>query len=61
MTTFSSMTIQQSNNEYRIWTPQGICIAQIIMPPDGQWLADSKVLEVICKALSYRWGCTKKK
>lgn len=61
MTTFSNMVIQQSNNEYRIWTPQGICIAHIIMPPDGQWLGDSKVLEVICKALSYRWGCSNKK
>lgn len=58
---FSKMIIQQANNEYQIWTPQGIRIAYIVMPPDGRYVLDSKVLEVICRAFAHRWGIIERK
>jgi len=56
MNTFYNMIFQQYNNEYRIYTPQQICVAHIIMPPDTQYVKDTKGIEMICKVLAYRWG-----
>lgn len=51
-----NMEIIQSNNEYLIYTPHGLLIAHIAMPPDGQFVKDGQCLSVIAKAFSIRWG-----
>lgn len=56
MNQFHNIIVQQSANEYRLWTPQGICIAHIVMPADGQYMIDGKALDYICKSLGFRWG-----
>lgn len=53
------MEIIQSNNEYLIYTPHGILIAHIIMPPDGQFVKDGQCLSLMAKAFNIRWGLTK--
>lgn len=60
MNTYSNMIVIQSGNEYRIYTPQKICVAYITLPPDGQYIKDSKVIDIICKSLAHRWGVIKK-
>lgn len=59
MNEFYNMVYIQSNNEYKVFTPQGICIAHVVMPPNGQYIMDAKTVEIICKALAYRWGVVK--
>ncbi|KAF5069640.1 hypothetical protein DSECCO2_231070 [anaerobic digester metagenome] len=54
MNTFSNMIVEQYNNNYRIFTPQKVCVAYIIMPLDAQYLKDVKALEMICKILANR-------
>lgn len=49
------MTVEQSNNWYRIWHPDGYIVAQIVLPADGQYMIDSKAIAMIVKALSLRY------
>ena len=53
------MTVLQRDNAYVIKTPQGICVAQLFLPPDQQYLMDGKVLQAITKVLAIRWEVTK--
>lgn len=61
--TLNHINIVQSGNDsnvYSLFLPQNICIAQIAMPPDGQYMHDTKVLEWITKALAARWEVNNK-
>ena len=60
MNVFHTLTVVQSGNEYRIITPQGIIIAHLVLPSDGQFMIDCKILDGICKGLAYRWGLKSK-
>lgn len=50
----------QQGQAYSLYTPQGILIAQLWMGNDGQLANDVMTLGPICKALSKRWGVSKK-
>lgn len=52
------LVVQQHNQFYVVYTPQGIKIAQIFMGQDGQYARDVVTLKPIIKALSLRWGIT---
>ena len=41
--------------EYHLYTPNNIYIGGICCPYDGQYLFDSKVLNIITRALAIRW------
>ena len=56
MNNFNGLIVVQCRNQYRIFTPQQILIAQIALPPDEQYVRDVKVLHPITSALAYRWG-----
>ena len=43
-------------NEYHLMLPNGIYVTGMILPADGQFILDDKVLTVTCKALAMRWG-----
>lgn len=61
--TLNNIGIVQCGNDsniYFLYLPQNICIAQIAMPPDKQYMNDMKVLDYITKALETRWGICKK-
>lgn len=53
---YSGMTVSQNGNFYRLYLPQQICVSELLFPNDGQYVSDSKALQVICRALSHRWG-----
>lgn len=46
----------QVNNEYHLWTEQGIYCGALLFPSDGQYMFDDKILNIITKALAIRWG-----
>lgn len=56
----AGLEVQQDKNFYAVFTKQGIQIALIGMPPDGQVLYDAAALNGICKNLAKRWGVTNK-
>lgn len=47
--------VQQSNNFYRLWHPDGYIVAELAMPSDGQYMLDSRAIAMIVKALSLRY------
>lgn len=55
MNEFHGLYVQQSGNQYRLWTEQGLCLAHLVMPADGQYIFDSKALDLICKVIAKRW------
>lgn len=58
--TIAGIPIQQDCHTYALYTPQGIPIGMLYMPPDGQLIADAGALNVICKAMGKRWGISAK-
>lgn len=52
----NNINVIQNNNEYLFYTPQNICIAHLILPPDGQYAMDAKLLAMITKPIAQRWG-----
>lgn len=60
MMTIAGIPIQQDGQTYALYTPQGIPISMIYMPPDLQLLQDAAALNVICKAMVKRWGISNK-
>lgn len=52
----NGMVVYQVNGLYYFFTQQGELKAQVYLPADGQMLADFKTIEVVAKALAYRWG-----
>jgi hypothetical protein len=51
----NNIGVVQSGNNYMLYLPTNICIAQIIMPPDTAYMADAKAMEYITKAVAMRW------
>jgi len=52
----NNIGIVQSDNKYLLYLPQNYCVCQVAFPPDGQYIHDSKALDIITKALALRWG-----
>lgn len=48
--------LEQRGNILRVFTPQGVPIADISMPLDGQQMNDYQCMNIITKALAIRWG-----
>lgn len=55
----NEMVVYQSNGLYYIFNRQGELKAQIYLPLDGQVLADFKALDIVTKAIAYRWNILK--
>ncbi len=53
----SGMHIVQGNGQfYRIFTPQGIEVADLFMGQDGQIFKDTEALKAIAKIMAMRWN-----
>lgn len=52
----NNMVVTECQGGCRIYTPQGIPVADIYLPPDGQAMMNYKCVEILCKALAVRWG-----
>ena len=61
MMVINNIWIEQRNNFYRLILPSGIVVAEIQMPPNGEYMYDSRALEYITKALAHRWGVSPRK
>lgn len=51
----NGLYVEQQGQFYKIYTPQGILVAQVFMGADGQIVQDVLALKVITKALQKRW------
>lgn len=45
----------QVQNEYHFWSQNGFYFGAVILPANGQYMADAKTLNIITKALALRW------
>ena len=52
----NGLVVCQQGQQYAIYTPQGIMVAQIFLGYDGQIAQDVLALSPITKALAKRWG-----
>lgn len=55
----NGVSIVQNRNNYKLIIPinnTNVGIAYIVMPPDNQFIDDTKTLEVITKEMAIRWG-----
>ena len=50
----NSITIEQRGNLCSLFLPNQSCIAQLILPPDGAYIADMEALKYITKTLAVR-------
>jgi len=48
--------IQTGNSQYTFYTETNICLGIVVMPDNGQYMFDCKVLDVVTKAMALRWG-----
>lgn len=55
----NNMNVFQSNGLYYVFNEQGELKSIIYLPHDGQLLADFKTLDLMTKAMAYRWGILK--
>lgn len=55
----NDMNVFQSNGLYYVFNEQGELKSMIYLPHDGQLLADFKTLDLMTKAMAYRWGILK--
>ena len=55
----NNMNVFQSNGLYYVFNEQGELKSMIYLPHDGQLLADFKTLDLMTKAMAYRWGILK--
>lgn len=54
---YSNMNvIQVGVSEYAIYLPNNQQIAWLMTPPDRNYLDDDKLIKIICKCLSLRYG-----
>ena len=54
---YSNMNVVQTGiSEYAIYLPNNQQIAGLLTPPDNNYLDDDKLLKIICKCLSLRYG-----
>lgn len=60
----NNIVVIQRNNRYELSLQvnnHNVIVAYILTPSDGQFVNDSKVMEVVTKALASRWGVLEKK
>ena len=55
----NKMNVFQINVLYYVFNEQGELKSMIYLPHDGQLLADFKTLDLMTKAMAYRWGILK--
>lgn len=55
----NNMNVFQSNGLYYVFNEQGELKSMIYLPHDEQLLADFKTLDLMTKAMAYRWGILK--
>jgi len=59
---YSGLVIQKIGvSSYGIYTIRGIQVGAFLVPDDGQWIRDHKLLVDICEKLSARLGVMNKK
>jgi hypothetical protein len=56
----NNIGIVQNGNQYCLFLPTNICVAQLVTPPDNAYLADAEALKYITRALAIRWGVYEK-
>lgn len=54
------LNVYQDGQFYALVTQQGIQIALLLAPNDGQIINDVGVLNIVCKAMAKRWGVSNK-
>ena len=60
----NNIVVIQRNNRYELSLQvnnNNVCVAYLLMPNDGQFVSDSKSLEIVTKTLASRWGVLEKK
>lgn len=57
----NGMELRQADGLYYIFTEFGELKAEIMLPCDGQYMADFKTLDYVTKAIALRWGIIKPK
>ena len=54
---YSGMNVIQTGiSEYAMYLPNNQQIAWLMTPPDQNYIDDDKLLKIICKCLSLRYG-----
>lgn len=54
---YSNMNVVQTGiSEYAIYLPNNQQIAWLMTPPDQNYIDDDKLIKIICKCLSLRYG-----
>ena len=54
---YSCMNVLQTGtSEYAVYLPNNQQIAWLMTPPDGNYIADDKIIKIVCKCLSLRYG-----
>lgn len=56
----NNIHILQRDNVYQLYLPTQLCIGQLALPPDQQYILDSRALEYITKAMAMRWNVYEK-
>lgn len=60
----NNIVVIQRNNRYELSLQvnnHDVIVAYVLMPSDGQFISDSKSLEIITKTIASRWGVLEKK
>lgn len=52
----NNILVVQVGNEYHFYTDTNIYLGGVLMPANGQFAFDTKMLDVITRALAIRWG-----
>ena len=52
----NNILVVQVGNEYHFYTETNIYLGGVLMPNNGQFAFDTKMLDVITRALAIRWG-----
>ena len=50
------MVEQAGPSAYAVFSPHGYQVALVQCPPDGQFMADYKTMEVVTRVLALRYG-----
>ena len=60
----NNIVVIQRNNRYELSLQvnnHNVIVAYVLMPSDGQFVSDSKSLEIITKTIASRWSILEKK
>lgn len=50
------LEVLESGPILHVFTPQGIEIARVLMPPDNQHMMNFKYMDEVTKLMAIRWG-----